>query len=61
MKEQSSIEPAAELTEIPMLAEYQVELAEPLAQPAAGMTVREPAFGIYSSNELRSSDPMAYR
>ena len=55
MKEPSSIEQPAALTEIPMLAEYEDELAEPAAQPGAGMTAHEQPFGIYSSNELRSS------
>src|SRR5688572_27633317 len=55
MKEQSSVEPPTALTEIPMLAEYEDELAEPAAQPVAGMTADEGSFGTYSSNELRSS------
>ena len=55
MKERSSIEPPAALAEIPMLAEYEDELAEPAAQPVVGMTAHERPFGIYSSNELRSS------
>ena len=55
MKEPSSSEQPAALTEIPMLAEYEDELAEPAAQPGAGMTAHEQLFGVYSLNELRSS------
>jgi pilus assembly protein CpaF len=55
MKEQTPIEVPTPLAEVPMLAEYEDELAEPTVRPAAGMTAREHPFGIYSSAELRSS------
>ncbi|HMI34057.1 MAG TPA: secretion protein, partial [Propionibacteriaceae bacterium] len=55
MKEQSPIELPAPLTEIPMLAEYEAELAAPTAEPAADNAARGHPFGIYSSHELRSS------
>jgi len=61
MKEQNSIQPPAALAEIPMLAEYDDELAEPPAQPVAGMTAQERRFGVYSANELVQPNPMAYR
>ena len=38
-----------------MLAEYGDELAEPTAVPAVNITTRERPFGVYSSNELKSS------
>ena len=37
MKEQNSIEQPAALTEIPMLAEYDRELAEAVGKPEPGM------------------------
>jgi Flp pilus assembly CpaF family ATPase len=55
MKEQSPIELPAPLTEIPMLAEYEAELAAPIAEPAADNAAPGHPFGIYSSHELRSS------
>jgi pilus assembly protein CpaF len=45
MKEKTSIEDSAALADIPMLAEYDAELAKPTSKP----------FGIYSSEELRAS------
>jgi pilus assembly protein CpaF len=55
MKEQGPLELPARLTEIPMLAEYEAELAVPPAEPAAEIMAREHPFGIYRSHELRSS------
>src|SRR5215204_347710 len=55
MKEQSPIELPAPLTEIPMLAEYEAELAVPVAEQAADVAAREHPFGVYGANELRSS------
>ena len=54
MKEPSPVE-LPRLTEVPMLAEYGDELAEPTAVPAVNITTRERPFGVYSSNELKSS------
>src|SRR4029453_5892909 len=54
MKEPSPVE-LSRLTEVPMLAEYEDELAEPTAGPVADITTREHPFGVYSSNELKSS------
>src|SRR6186997_1342259 len=45
MKEQASIEDSAPLADIPMLTEYDAELAKPVSRPV----------GVYSSDELRSS------
>jgi pilus assembly protein CpaF len=55
MKEQSPIELPGQLAEIPMLAEYEAELAVPHSEPAADIVPRGHPFGIYSSHELRSS------
>ena len=55
MKERSSIEPPATLTDIPILAEYDRELTQAVARPKYDLPAherREP-FGIYSSDELR--------
>jgi pilus assembly protein CpaF len=56
MKERTSIEPPAVLADIPVLAEYEAELSKPAIKPDARATTRDRLpFGIYSSDELRSS------
>ena len=56
MKERTSIEPPAALADIPVLAEYDVELSMPEIKPEPRATTRDRRpFGIYSSDELRSS------
>jgi pilus assembly protein CpaF len=55
MKEQTSVDRPAALTDIPMLAEYDKELSKPPANPGPRTTMNHQPFGIYSSAELRSS------
>jgi pilus assembly protein CpaF len=55
MKEQTSIEQPAALTDIPMLAEYDQELTESVAKSEPSMMRQPQPFGIYSSDELRSN------
>jgi pilus assembly protein CpaF len=56
MKERTSIEPSAELADIPVLAEYEAELSKPAIKPDPRATTRDRRpFGIYSSDELLSS------
>ena len=54
MNEQTSVDQPAALTDIPMLAGYDTELPKPAANPGSPTTSHHP-FGIYSSEELRSS------
>ncbi|HLM21302.1 MAG TPA: secretion protein, partial [Propionibacteriaceae bacterium] len=57
MREPRSTEPSASLTDIPMLAEYDRELTQAVANPTHEITAhqRHEPFGIYSSDELRLS------
>jgi pilus assembly protein CpaF len=55
MKEQTSVDQPAALTDIPMLAEYDKEPFKPPANPGPRTTMNHQPFGIYSSAELRSS------
>jgi pilus assembly protein CpaF len=55
MKEQTSVDQPAALTDIPMLAEYDKELSKLPAAPGPRTTMNHQPFGIYSSAELRSS------
>jgi pilus assembly protein CpaF len=54
MKEPSPVE-IPQLIEIPMLAEYDGELAGHTAEPEADIMARDDAFGVYRSNELTFS------
>jgi pilus assembly protein CpaF len=56
MKEQTSIEPPAALTDIPMLAEYDQDLTKLSPDLEPRMTAQKPQpYGIYSAEQLRSS------
>jgi pilus assembly protein CpaF len=56
MKERTSIEPSAALADIPVFAEYELELSKPAIKPEPRAATRDRRpFGIYSSDELRSS------
>jgi pilus assembly protein CpaF len=55
MKEQTSVDQPAALSDIPMLAEYDKELSKPPANPGPRTTTNHQPFGVYRSAELRSS------
>jgi pilus assembly protein CpaF len=56
MKEQASVEQPAALKDIPVLAEYDKELSRPATSPRPSTTpTNSQPFGVYSSDELRSS------
>ena len=55
MHEQTSVDQPAALTDIPMLAEYDEELSKPAADPEPRTTTNRQPYGVYSSEELRSS------